>query len=239
MAPGEVGWGRPAEADLGDETLATPAIFFSEDDEVVRGERPASSPSRTPVTSASRPPGADFASHQPHHRVEPMVPLQHGPVEPAAHHANAAITREPHLPASWRPSVRALAAVLVGALILAVAAFGIGRAMNSPTPASTFAQRDGGTGAAIEVGPAVPTPQRVMGERDPDGSATFTWENPDPAVGDWYEVSWQIAGGEPMRIRAEETTATITGPSGPLCVEVTLIRADLRASAQPGKGCAP
>jgi hypothetical protein len=119
------------------------------------------------------------------------------------------------------------------------AAFGIGRAITTDTPATAPTERDGGTGAAIEVGPVVPAPQRVAGMREQDGSATFTWENPDPQAGDWYEVSWQVPGGEPMRIQANQTTTTITGVGGTLCIEVTLIRADLRASADSGTGCVP
>lgn len=61
--------------------------------------------------------------------------------------------------------------------------------------------------------------------------ATFTWSNPDPLDGDQYSWRQQILGGlsDPQRI--DEPTLEITlDADAPVCIEVSLVRSNGRAS---------
>ena len=68
--------------------------------------------------------------------------------------------------------------------------------------------------------------------------AVFTWANPDPQEGDFFVWALAELGGEPQWQRTDETTVTVPAGEDRVCIEVSLVRADGRASAQNAEECA-
>ncbi len=156
---------------------------------------------------------------------------------------------EDGIPASWhRPEPpeqaqrrpRALrVAALVGTAVVgaaavtaAVLAFGPDRGpapVESPPPATP----------TFEPVVAVPAPEDLTGVRTADGSVVFTWTNPDPREGDRYVWS-EVRAGETTPVEpVDEPTVTFlpADPAGQTCIEVSVVRADRRASTTPAVGC--
>ncbi|WP_448061132.1 protein kinase domain-containing protein [Cellulomonas hominis] len=85
---------------------------------------------------------------------------------------------------------------------------------------------------------AVPAPVDLAGTRQADGTVVFTWTNPDPAAGDQYLWGVRTATGEPTLALVDATTVTVpAGDGAPVCIEVSIVRADRRASATAAEGC--
>lgn len=127
-------------------------------------------------------------------------------------------------------SVLAIAAAVVAVVLLA------NRPETDPGPAA-------GTefpGPASTLGQTVPAPTNLFGARQADGTVVFTWTNPEPQEGDTYLWGVRTATGEPQLEIAEEPTVTVTPPAegGEVCLEVSVVRADRRASTVPAEGCA-
>jgi hypothetical protein len=127
-------------------------------------------------------------------------------------------------------SVLAIAAAVVAVVLLS------GRPQTDPGPAA-------GTefpGPASTVGRTVPAPTNLFGTRQTDGTVVFTWTNPDEQDGDTYLWGVRTATGEPQLEIVDEPTVTVTPPAegGEVCVEVSIVRADRRASTVPAEGCA-
>ena len=101
----------------------------------------------------------------------------------------------------------------------------------------------GGTefpGPAGSVTATVPTPTDLVGTRAADGSAVFTWTNPDEQEGDTYLWGRRTVTGEPQLEIVEDTTVTVPADgTGEVCIEVSVVRADRRASTVPAEGCVP
>jgi eukaryotic-like serine/threonine-protein kinase len=92
------------------------------------------------------------------------------------------------------------------------------------------------------VGLTVPTPIGLSGTRQADGSAVFTWRNPDPQEGDSYLWGVLRSTGQTRLQPTETTSVTIPAEDiddldAEVCVEVSVVRADRRASTAPAQGC--
>lgn len=85
---------------------------------------------------------------------------------------------------------------------------------------------------------AVPAPADLVGSVA-DGSAVFTWENPDPQDGDSYLWGLTLAGTEPALELVEEETVTVAPvvPGDQVCIEVSIVRTDGRFSTSPAVAC--
>ncbi|MGW6129812.1 serine/threonine-protein kinase [Cellulomonas sp. NPDC055163] len=95
---------------------------------------------------------------------------------------------------------------------------------------------------ASGVAAAVPAPADLTGARQADGAVVFTWTNPEPVDGDRYLWGVRAATGEPVLELVEEPTVTVpaaAATASPVCVEVSIVRADRGASARPAEGCTP
>ena len=68
----------------------------------------------------------------------------------------------------------------------------------------------------------------------------FTWANPAPEDGDAYRWGVVTATDEEPLAAAGDAAATVPAADAPgeVCVQVLLVRADGRVSAQPARGCA-
>lgn len=162
---------------------------------------------------------------------------------PAAHAADG-------VPEAWRQAVvvpeaaprrrgRAVAGVLAGVVVVAavgvaaVAAFRPG-ADPEPEPTPTAS-------ATAPVIRAVPAPAELTGTVTADGAAVFTWQNPDPLDGDRYLWGVVEAGDAEQLEVVEDPTVTVPveTPGQQVCVEVSIVRVDGRASTEPAVGCVP
>lgn len=87
----------------------------------------------------------------------------------------------------------------------------------------------------------VPAPHSLAGTRQADGSVVFTWENPEPLVGDRYLWGVLEPTGEPELELVDVPTVTVPsdGGTGEVCIQVSIVREDRRASANPAQVCAP
>ncbi len=128
------------------------------------------------------------------------------------------------------PSAAGVVLVVAVAAIAATAAGGGTAAPSAPVPASATA----GTGVVVS---AVPAPVGLAGTMASDGSVRFTWTNPEPLPGDRYLWGVVPPTGEPTLALVDVPTVTVPGPA-PVCVEVSIVREDRRASTHPAQGCA-
>ncbi|MGM7698184.1 serine/threonine-protein kinase [Microbacterium sp. A84] len=86
------------------------------------------------------------------------------------------------------------------------------------------------------VSTVVPQATDIVGTRDGD-KVTFTWTNPDEQDGDFYLWEQIVLSGETSTKRVTTPTVTLTTQgSGEVCIDVSLIRADGRAS-DAARGC--
>jgi hypothetical protein len=127
-------------------------------------------------------------------------------------------------------SVLAIAGAVVAVVLLA------NRPDAAPAPgAGTEFPGPQGTVAAT-----VPSPTNLFGTRNADGTVDFTWTNPDEQDGDTYLWGRRTATGEPQLQVVEEQRVTVPADGGgEVCVEVSIVRADRRASAIPAEVCVP
>ncbi|MGO1316751.1 MAG: serine/threonine-protein kinase [Cellulomonadaceae bacterium] len=133
---------------------------------------------------------------------------------------------------------RTLALVVSGLVVLgmlATAAYlawrGEDEVAPTPTPEPT-------TTTSLDTG-AVPAPTELAAEVADDGAVTFTWVNPQPQEGDTY--LWAVVRPGAEREYEVTNTRTVTVPpeagAGSVCLEVSIVRADRRASTQPAEVC--
>lgn len=147
-------------------------------------------------------------------------------------------TPEPAGPARRRRGWGRWAAVAAGVAAVAVVAVLLLRpGSGSPDPAPTD---DAFSQAPPPVAePAVPSPTGLQGVRQEDGAVVFTWTNPDPRSGDRYLWGVRAAMADVDLQLVDDPTVTLTdAPSGEVCVEVSIVRADRRSSTEPAVGCA-
>ncbi|AEI11762.1 serine/threonine-protein kinase [Cellulomonas gilvus] len=127
----------------------------------------------------------------------------------------------------------ASAAVVLAAIVAIATAATSGR--DEPRPGDTDFAQEPVTHQAV-----VPAPHTLKGERAQDGSVRFTWVNPDPQPDDAYLWSVLQVTGEPEIERIEEPAVTIPAARAgdEVCIEVSIVRSDGRATAQPAEACA-
>jgi serine/threonine protein kinase len=137
-----------------------------------------------------------------------------------------------------------LVAGIASAVVVLAAVVAIGAAAlrdtpdDGPSATSDFSQGTDPT----RIAETVPAPALLEGTRQADGSVVFSWENPDPQEGDQYLWGVLQATGEPDLALVDVATATVpasAATAGQVCVEVAIVRADRRVSADPAQGCAP
>lgn len=232
----------PAAAGAGTEAEATRVRAVVE-----VAPAPAARPAPRPWTAGTAGPTVDLGSGPEATRLRPVVDVPSGPTPaapappPGGDDPLGPPVREVHPGGpsrSWTPrrvlaaagSVLVLAAVVLGVVLLG------GRPDADPAPGagSEF------PGPAETVVGTVPAPADLTGTRATDGSVTFTWTNPDQEDGDTYLWGRRTATGEPSLELVAGTRVTVeAAPDEEVCVEVSIVRADRRASAVPAEGCAP
>lgn len=170
--------------------------------------------------------------------VPPATPARPGPVFVAPQEV---AETEPE--AKQRNRGRLVAGIVSGLVVLGavitIGAVALGRDDSpdvAPTSTSDFSQAP----VSTSIGEAVPSPHSLLGTRQADGSVVFTWENPDPEQGDQYLWGVRQATGEPQLTLVAQPTATVPAAdaTGEVCIEVSIVRADRRASTTPLEGCA-
>jgi len=127
-------------------------------------------------------------------------------------------------------------AALAGVVLTALDRTGSG----SDTGAGSSPRPTGAASSSAAPVLAVPSPTAVTGVLAGDGSAVFTWANPDPLTGDRYLWGVVVPGAETVMAVVDEPTAT-TAPQvagAQVCIEVAIVRADRRASTTSAVGCA-
>ncbi len=169
-------------------------------------------------------------------------PVRRGPVFVAPPEPVLAPADQP--PAA-RGRTRVVAGVVSGVVVLAaVVAIGAaalrddGPGDGAPSATSDFSQGTDPT----RVADAVPAPYDLRGVPQGDGTVVFTWENPEPQAGDQYLWGVRQATGDPDLALVDVPTVTVPAAqaaAGQVCIEVAIVRADRRVSAQPAQGCAP
>ena len=138
----------------------------------------------------------------------------------------------------------AAAAVVVTAALGGSVALALGRdhtvdgALGRGDTVAGALEADAGAGTAAVV-TAVPSPADVRATVGADGAAVFTWTNPQPQDGDRYLWGVVRAGAEPTLELVDGASVAVAAPAGPVCIEVSIVRADRRASTRPAVGCVP
>ena len=190
---------------------------------------------------AQLPPGA-----HPQQAPGQPYPGQPGAQEfaPSAHERHSRHYRQTADPAGEAPSGRSsrrTAVLTVSAVVVLTALGGVayltfgpgaGDSEAAPTPTPT-------SSPTLVGGATVPAPTQLTGTNLGDGTAKFTWKTPDPAEGDSY--LWQVvAAGETPRAEKIDTTSVVVAlppEADVVCIEVSLVRSDGRASTTPTQGC--
>lgn len=131
--------------------------------------------------------------------------------------------------------------VVAAGSIVAVVGVAVAVVLLANRPAGGPPQGDDEFPAPIgTVAATVPSPTGLAGDRQPDGTVTFTWTNPDEQDGDRYLWGVLAATGEPQLRTVTQPRVTVTpAEAGEVCVEVSIVRADRRASAVPAQVCVP
>jgi serine/threonine protein kinase len=200
-----------------------------------RGERVGSPPATGATASV---PGRRRPAHRPTGSVATEASTETA--------AREILIPQPEPPAPGR--TRLVAGIASGVLVLVALAVVVVLTLRSPPPRLTQ-PGDGSTGLTAPAGgvaTAVPAPTDLVGERRPDGTVVFTWTNPAPVDGDRYLWGVRTATGEPELALVDDPTVTVpaaqaggAGAVAPVCIEVSVVRADRSASALPAQGCTP
>jgi len=162
----------------------------------------------------------------------------------AAAAALAGPGRPPSADRRRRGRSRAIAGV-VGSLVVVGALVGVAWGVRGAADDATGGTPGGaagpsGTGAPSAIAlVAVPAPTDLAGRVADDGRAVFTWSNPAPQTGDSYLWGVAVAGEATVLAVVHEPTVSVAPevPGAPVCLEVSIVRADRRASTEPTVGC--
>lgn len=145
-------------------------------------------------------------------------------------------TAEPASRSTRRTLATVASAVVVVAALgwVGYLALGAGAEDAEATPTTTA------TAAPTLVGgTTVPAPAQLTGTNLGDGTARFTWTNSDPVEGDSY--LWKVvAAGQTSRAEKVDATSVVVDlppEDDEVCIEVSLVRSDGRASTTPVQGC--
>lgn len=133
-------------------------------------------------------------------------------------------------------------AALVASAVVVVAALGwVGYLALGPGSEDDGATPEPTATAAPTLvgGATVPAPTDLTGTDLGDGTARFTWTNPDPVDGDAYLWQVVVAGQETRAEKIDTASVVVDLPVGSdvVCIEVSLVRSDGRASTAPAQGC--
>ena len=198
-------------------------------------------------------PPLDLGSGPEATRLRPVVAVRPGAVPPAAPAGAAAApadgaapelvaapVHEVHPGRATRSRTGRLLAAAGSVLAIAAAVVAVVLLANRPATDPGPAAGTEFPGPASTLGRTVPAPTNLFGTRQTDGTVVFTWTNPDEQDGDTYLWGVRTATGEPQLEIVDRPTATVTPPAegGEVCVEVSIVRADRRASTVPAQGCA-
>jgi eukaryotic-like serine/threonine-protein kinase len=185
-------------------------------------------------------------------RLRPIVSVDPGPGEPqepqSARRSAPAVRRGAATGAHSRPArvlsigsrSRRVVAVVAAALVVTVAVVALVANLRGAPNGLPTAEASPGFGAQGVGGVAavVPAPTGLTGVHLADGSVSFTWVNPEPAVGDQYLWGVRSATGEPTLALLAAPTVTVPATAGAqVCIEVSIVRADRSASARPAEVC--
>lgn len=197
-------------------------------------------PAGTPVGSQAGTP-VDVGAGAESTRLRPVVTVSSGaaPAPARAPEAPGPLVRD--VPPDAPPSSRGRVLAAVGSVLaIAAAVVAVVLLTNRPDTGPGPAGESEFPGPAGSVAATVPTPTNLVGTRSADGSVLFTWTNPDEQDGDSYLWGRRTATGEPELQLVEDRTVTIPADgTGEVCVEVSIVRADRRASTVPAEGCVP
>jgi hypothetical protein len=228
--PGSVAAGPAAAAAPADATRVRSVVEVA--------PAPAAPPVRTTVPVG---PPLDIGTGPEATRLRPVVTVR-ADEAPAVAAAAPPVLHEvsPGAPARARTG-RVLAAV---GSVLAIAVAVVAVVVLANRPEQTPAPGEGSEfpGPAGTVAATVPSPTNLFGSRQADGTVEFTWTNPDEQEGDSYLWGVRAATGEPQLQLVEEQRVTVPAAdagAGEVCIEVSVVRADRRASAVPAEGCVP
>lgn len=223
--------------DLGDDTAAATAAA---DPDATR-MRPVRSVS--PVPAAAPSPAAPVAPvDQDATRIRPVhaVPPGNG-AHPDAPDASAVDVRVSVDPQPRRRRTGRVVAAAVSAAVVVAAVVVVLLVTREPNRGQNL-DDDPLANPAPTVGLTVPTPIGLTGTRQADGSAVFSWRNPDPQDGDTYLWGLLRSTGQTQVQPVDEPgvvipAADIADIEGQVCIEVSVVRSDRRASTTPAEGC--
>lgn len=141
----------------------------------------------------------------------------------------------PAQPSTGRRIVAAASAVVVVLALGLVAFQTIGRDARANPQETT----DPTATPTLVGGSVVPAPVDLVGTPEADGTVTFRWTNPDEQEGDaylWRTV--EIGDTSPVE-RIQRPLVTVDVPEGAaqVCIEVSIVRSDGRATTTPVQGC--
>lgn len=134
-------------------------------------------------------------------------------------------------------------ALIASSIVVIGAGTGVFIAVNNaddPALEETGASSSSTSIAPVEA--AVPSPTEVKGEEQEEGEVVFTWTNPMPEDGDQYQWGVVAEDTETMYHLIDDPLVTVPAAQAqarPLCIEVSIVRADRRASPEPAEGCLP
>jgi hypothetical protein len=172
---------------------------------------------------------------------------------PAASARSAASPDVAPAPAPERPARRGVAALVAGIAVLALAAvvtlavvlWPDAGAQPEPSGTSTSPTQSGDDSAddpeppTDNLGGIVPAVTGLTGTANPDGTVTFTWQNPSPQPDDTYGYRILDPLEESRFLEVPETTTTVAAdPSGRTCIEVVIVR-DGAQSFEERAACVP
>ncbi|MGD8169165.1 serine/threonine-protein kinase [Herbiconiux sp. P16] len=177
------------------------------------------------------------------------APSRHPGFAPAEPAVETTLNRPPAPPTAPTdtPTRRSRVPLIIGAaaLLVVIGIAGIVFAVNAGT-GSPAAQQTDEPIAPIDVVPdgatSIEAPEALSGTvttTDAGPGIVFTWTNPDPHDGDFYQWGVVTPGTETEYHRADDSTVTVPAPaSGQVCIEVSIVHPDGRGS-DPTTGCAP
>lgn len=196
----------------------------------VRRDSPVAASSTTPVDQTVL--RADTAGGAP---VDQTVRRAHAAPEALPQSAPPSAQADAVAP---RRSKKGLIGALVGALVvvgtvIAVWVVSQGGDVEKPT------QVDSGTQAPVDVVSQTVPLVEIEG-RTEGANVVFTWTNPEPVDGDYYNWGVQQLGQETEIDTTTDTTVTVPAEAGgTTCIEVRLVRSNGKSAAEPAVGCVP
>lgn len=221
--------------DIGEDPAPSGGVEVESDATRVRSvvevaPRPAAT---TPVATG---PATDHGAGAEATRLRPVVTVR--AVDPSDED-NVRLRARHAAPGLRRPG-RALAVVASAVVVVGVVVAVVALASRPDGSAPPEATSTDFAPAPPTVRSTVPSPAGLTGTRTADGAVVFTWTNPDPESGDTYLWGRRTATGEPTLAIVDQPRVTVTpDDDGEVCLEVSIVRTDRRASATPAQVCVP